>query len=466
MTFRMLIDGRLVQVSNTINVLNPATGEVITTVGRANAELMEHAVSAAKRASRSWAAIGFNERRKFLLRFADEIQGHFNDLAQTLTEEQGKPLVQARDEVGASIAMIRYVAGLETKDEVLLHTQSEKVIRHRTALGVVVAIAPWNFPMLLMVAKLAPALIAGNTVICKPSPTTPLTTLMLGEIGQGIFPAGVLGTLVDDNDIGPMLTAHPDVAKVSFTGSTAIGQQVMANAAAGIKRVTLELGGNDAAIVLDDADVEHIAPRIFAAATYNAGQVCFATKRVYAPSSMYNALCASLADLANAAVVGDGRDPSTQIGPIQNRKQFAKLQHYLEIARVDGRVIAGGNPIDREGFFIRPTVVRDLPEDSAVVQEEQFGPIIPIIPYDDVDDVITRINCGNFGLGGTIWTSNPERGEMLARKIDSGVVWVNRHLELGFDVPISGCRRSGFGVEHGQEGLESFTQPHIVSIAL
>jgi len=462
----MLIDGGLLSGAAHIDVVNPANGKLVARAPRADAGLVERAVTAAKRATGAWGALAFAERGAMLSQLADGMNARFDDLAGLLTEEQGKPLAQACHEIGGAIAALRYFAGLRIEEEILFRSSDEKVVRHRTPLGVVVAIAPWNFPVLLMVMKLAPALMAGNAVICKPAPTTPLTTLLIGEIGEKTFPPGVLSTLVDESDLGSVLTCHPDVAKISFTGSTGTGRKVMASAALGIKRLSLELGGNDAAIVLDDADVKTVAPHIFLAATLNAGQICFAAKRVYAPALLYERLCAELAALARAAVVGDGRNPETEIGPIQNRQQYEKLLRYLEIAKAEGQVIVGGEALEGPGFFISPTVVRDIPDTSALVQEEQFGPIIPIVRYEDLDQVIAQVNSGDYGLGATIWTSDPERGLSVARRIDAGVVWVNRHLELGFDIPMSGARQSGLGVENGQEGLESFTQSHIVSVRL
>lgn len=466
MAYRMLVDGALHSGCGEIDVVNPATGQVFARACRADADLLNAAVAAAKLAAGQWGKLTFSQRGEVVTRLADALTAHFDDLLSLLVREQGKPIAQAADEVGGSIAVLRYFAGLALEEETLVDSPVEKVIRHRTPLGVVAAIAPWNFPVLLMLMKVAPALMAGNSVVCKPAPTTPLTMLLIGEIAQDIVPPGVLNILVDANDLGEALTAHPDVAKVSFTGSTATGRKVMASAAAGVKRLSLELGGNDAAIVLDDADIKQVVPRVFDAATRNAGQICFAAKRLFVPLSAYDGFCNELAVLAEKCVVGDGFDPRTEMGPIQNAMQFAKLKDYLAIAHAEGRIVAGGEASDRDGFFIRPTVVRDLPESSALVQEEQFGPIMPVLAYDDLDALVARLNAGSYGLGGTIWTASPERGLAVAKRIDSGVVWVNRHLELGFDVPMGGSKHSGLGVENGIEGLESFTQPHVVSIKL
>lgn len=464
--YRLLIDGALVDGASTMDVVNPATGTAFATCARADASQLESAVAAAKRAFPGWSATPFSERRALLERWADAIEARKDEFTRLLTQEQGKPLPQAAYEMEGTLGLLRTFAAMELETEILRDDGVSRIIRQWTPLGVVAAITPWNFPMLLLMMKLAPGLSAGNTMVAKPAPTTPLTTLLLGEVASGILPAGVLNMIVDQNDLGPLLTSHPDVAKVSFTGSTGTGKRVMQAAADTLKRITLELGGNDAALVLDDADVDVVAPAIFQAATINAGQVCLAAKRVYAPQALYEPLCAALAKLANEAVVDDGEKQGAQIGPIQNRAQFDKLKEFLADAHANGSVIAGGAPLDREGFFIAPTIVKDIPDDARLVREEQFGPILPILAYDDLNDAIARANDSEYGLGGTIWTSNPERAIDVAMKIDSGTIWINKHLDLPFDIPFGGAKQSGFGAEMGREGLEEFTQSKIVNVAL
>lgn len=464
--FRLLIDGTLVAGASALPVINPATGQPFSTAARADASQLDEAVAAARRALPAWAALGWAERRAMLEAVADAMEARFQDFVRLLTLEQGKPLDQASFEVGGSIAALRYFASLELHDRVLRETDEERIVEFHTPLGVVAAITPWNFPILLLMLKFAPALIAGNVVIAKPAPTTPLTTLLLGEVAAPILPAGVFQTIVDANDLGSVLASHPGVAHLSFTGSTATGKKVLASTADSLKRSTLELGGNDAALILDDADIAAVAPAIFEAATLNAGQICLAAKRVYAPADKYDALCEALADLAGKAVVGDGLEQGTQIGPIQNRVQFEKLLGYLADAHESGRVIAGGHALEGDGFFIAPTVVRDIPEDARLVAEEQFGPVIPVLPYDSLDDAIARINASDYGLGGTVWTSDPVLGEAVARRIESGTVWVNRHLALPFDVPFGGAKQSGIGRQQGIEGLKEFTQARIVNVNL
>ena len=342
---------------------------------------------------------------------------------------------------------------------------TQKVVRQHKPLGVVAAITPWNFPVLLLMIKVAPALLAGNTVVAKPAPTTPLTTLKFGELCARILPAGVVNVIVDQNDLGTALTGHPDVAKVAFTGSTATGKKVMASAAGTLKRLTLELGGNDAAIVLEDADPKEVAPKIYAAAMFNAGQACIAIKRLYVHDSIYDAVCDELGRLARETVVGDGLEPGTQMGPLQNEAQFEKVKGFLEDARQNGKIVAGGEVLEREGYFVQPTIVRDIPDNARLVREEQFGPVLPVLRYSDIDDVIARANDTEFGLGGSVWSSDRDRAFGVAARINSGTVWVNKHLDVGPDTPFAGAKQSGIGAELGQEGLEEFTQATIINMA-
>jgi acyl-CoA reductase-like NAD-dependent aldehyde dehydrogenase len=348
---------------------------------------------------------------------------------------------------------------------VLKDDDETRIVLQHAPLGVVAAITPWNFPLILLSIKVGPGLLAGNTMVAKPAPTTPLTTLLFGEIAAQILPPGVLNIIADKNDLGGKMTAHPDIAKVAFTGSTATGKKVMASAASNLKRITLELGGNDAAIILDDVDPKEVAPKIFGGATMNSGQVCLAIKRVYAPKSMYDALCEELAKLAKDAILGDGLEQGTQLGPIQNKMQYEKVKEYLDDARKNGKIIAGGELPDRPGYFIPPTIVRDIPDDARLVREEQFGPVLPILSYTDVNDAIARANDSEYGLGGTVWTKDLDRGYEVASQVESGTIWVNKHLDLPFDVPFGGAKQSGIGAEYGQEGLEEFTQAKTVNIA-
>lgn len=465
MAYKLLIDGDLVDGASMLEVIEPATGRVFESCARADEAQLEQAIAAAKRAFPSWAETPHADRRAVLEKFADALEARLPEFAQLLTREQGKPLDQAEGEIGGSIAALRYFSAVELPVEVIRETADEKILQQRSPLGVVAAITPWNFPVILLMLKLAPALAVGNTVIAKPAPTTPLTTALLGEVAAAILPPGVFNVIIDNNDLGSRLTQHKDIAKVSFTGSTATGKRVMESAAGTIKRLTLELGGNDAAIVLDDADVKTVAPKIFNAAMINAGQVCLAAKRIYAPRGMVDALCEEFARLGEEAVVDNGLHQGTQIGPIQNKQQFDKVLGLIAEAKQEGTVVVGGERTGGDGYFIRPTVVRDLPNNSRLIQEEQFGPVFPVIAYDDLDEVVRSANDSEFGLGGTIWTSNPERAVEVALRLETGTVWINKHLDIPFDIPFGGAKQSGIGREQGVDGVKEFTQAKIINVA-
>jgi acyl-CoA reductase-like NAD-dependent aldehyde dehydrogenase len=463
--YRLLINGRLVPGAATFEVINPATEEVLAACPRADRRQLDQAIAAAKAAFPGWAATPIEKRRELILQFADALERETLSFARLLTQEQGKPLPAAEFEIRGAVGMIRTWCRFDLKTEVLRETDAARLVRQRVPLGVVAAITPWNVPVHLLMLKLPPALLAGNTVVAKPPPTTPLTTLRLGEICAKIFPAGVVNIIADENDLGGALTSHPDVAKIAFTGSTATGKKVLASTASTIKRLTLELGGNDPAIVLDDVDPKQVAPKIFNGAMMNSGQICLAIKRVYAHDSVYDELCNELAALAKRAVVGDGLEEGTQLGPLQNKMQFEKVKGYLEDAREHGKVIAGGAPLERRGYFIPPTIVRDIPDDARLVREEQFGPVLPVLRYADLEDAIARANDTEYGLGATVWSSSTERAYQVALRINSGTVWVNKHMDLPHDIPFGGAKQSGLGTEMGQEGLEEFTQAKIVNVA-
>lgn len=463
--YSLIIGGQRVAGASRMAVINPATEQVVSICPRGDAAQMEAAVAAAKAAFPAWSQTPIAQRREKLLALADALEARTDEIARVLTAEQGKPLADAVGEVAGSAYILRALAELDIQTEVLKEDETGTVVSHRTALGVVAAITPWNFPISILVIKIVPALLAGNTVVAKPAPTTPLSSLLIGEIADSLLPPGVFNIVTDDNDLGGLLTAHPDVAKVSFTGSTATGKKVMQAGASDLKRITLELGGNDAAIVLEGCDPKEVAPKLFAGAMMNAGQVCLAIKRVYAPEAIYDALCDELGKLANQAVVGDGAQQGTEIGPLQNRAQFEKVKGFLDGARRDGRIVAGGEIPDGPGYFVRPTIVRDIGDDAPLVREEQFGPILPVLKYASVEDAIARVNDSQYGLGGTVWAADRRQGLEVALRIDSGLVWVNQHLALDPAIATGGAKHSGVGHELGLEGLHEFTQSHVIYVA-
>ena len=462
--YPMLIDGQLVAGAAELDVVNPATEDVFAKAPRADAAQVEQAIAAAKKAFPAWSARSVADRGAVLVAMADAIEQHVEAIARVLTQEQGKPLGNAMHEVGGVAATWRRYAKTDLTPKLVEDSERRRIEIHRTPLGVVAAIIPWNFPVGLFASKVANALITGNTVIAKPAATTPLSTLMIGKVIADIVPAGVLNIVSDANDLGGILTGHPDIRKISFTGSTATGRKVMENSAASLKRVTLELGGNDAAIVLDDADPARTAKGLFGGAFYNSGQVCLAVKRAYVHDSIYDRVVDELSDLARAAVVGDGLQQGTQFGPLQNRMQYDRVRELLDDAKQHGTVAAEGNTPEGPGYFIAPTIVRDISDGTRLVDEEQFGPVLPVIRYTDVEDALERANSSNYGLGGSVWSSDIARAAGVAARLETGSAWVNTHMDLGPDVPFAGAKDSGIGVEHAEEGLFEFTQIHVVNV--
>lgn len=465
MDYKLLINGALVDGAGTMPVLNPATEEVLADCPTASEAQLDEAVAAAQAGFKIWKDTPIDARRAKLGEIADIIETNTEALGRILTQEQGKPLEEAMGEVMGASMFFRYFQTLDLPVEVLEDSEAQRVEVHRNPLGVVGAIIPWNFPLVLLAFKLPAALLAGNSIIIKPAPTTPLSALHLGRLIADVLPAGVVNVIADNNDLGDKITTHKGISKISFTGSTATGARVMASAASTLKRVTLELGGNDAGIIMDDVDVDAVAPQIFGGAFGNNGQICIAMKRVYAHESIYDRLVEQLAKLANEAIVGNGLEQGTQFGPLQNKMQFDKIKEYIEDGRANGTIVAGGEVSEGKGYFVPPTIVRDIDDDSRLVKEEQFGPVLPVIKYSDVDDVIERANDSEFGLGGSVWSSDIDRAYEVAKKVDSGTIWVNKHADLQPHVPFGGIKTSGIGTELGAEGLNEFTQRKVINVA-
>ena len=463
--YKLLINGEMVDGDLSMDVLNPATEEVLADCPRASEDQLNAAVAAAKAAFPAWSKTDVDERKALVLKIADVIEANATELVQLLTKEQGKPLEAATVEVYGMAAFCRYFTSLDLPAEVLEDSDARRVEVHRNPLGVIGAIVPWNFPLLLMAFKLPPALIAGNTLVIKPAPTTPLSTLRLAELISDIVPAGVINFITDANDLGAPMTAHPDVRKISFTGSTETGAKVMAGAAGLLKRITLELGGNDAGIVLDDVNPKEAAQKLFDSAFQNSGQVCIAMKRLYVHENIYDEVCDELATIANDTIIGDGSEQGTKLGPLNNKLQYDKVKALIEDAKQEGNVIAGGEFPDKPGYFIRPTIVRDIKEGSRLVDEEQFGPVLPVMSFADESEAVARANSSPWGLGGSVWSANPERAYALAEQMDAGTVWINKHAELDPTIPFGGAKMSGLGNELGQEGLLEFTQQKIINMA-
>jgi acyl-CoA reductase-like NAD-dependent aldehyde dehydrogenase len=460
---RMLINGRLVKGAATLDVINPATGRPLTAAPRADRAQLDQAVAAAKAAFPGWSATPLRERGALLIKLAEALEAEQSEFARLLTEEQGKPLPDSLGEIALSIATLRYFATLDLPLEVLKEDTTQKVVRQHKPLGVVAAITPWNFPVLLLIIKVAPALLAGNTVVAKPAPTTPLTTLKFGELCARILPAGVVNIIVDRNDLGPALTGHPDVAKVAFTGSTATGKKVMESVAGTLKRLTLELGGNDAAIVLDDADPQAIGKGLFWGAFINNGQICAGVKRVFVPESLHDEVVGVLAERARRLRIGPGVEPGVHLGPIQNRMQFDRVSGLVADALSGGAsAVVGGRPGEGPGYFFPPTILTGVREGMRIVDEEQFGPALPVLSYRTVDEAVERANATRFGLSGSVWGTDLDRAAAVAGRLDCGTAFVNDHLALDPALPFGGSKESGIGVENGPWGLDEFTQIQVL----
>ena len=398
-----------------------------------------------------------------LLAASDAVDAAAKELGPLLTAEQGKPVAQAIGEAKGVALWLRHFAKLDLPREVI--QDDERVFAEvvRRPVGVVAAITPWNFPLSMAAWKFAPALRAGNTVVVKPSPYTPLATLRLGEVLRDALPPGVLNIVSGSDELGGWMTAHPLVRKISFTGSVATGKKVAAAAAPDLKRVTLELGGNDPAIVLDDVDTEKVAEKLFWSAFRNSGQVCIAVKRVYVPERLHDDLVDALAAKARAAKVDDGMAEGTDLGPINNKPQFERVSELVSDALSNGATaVAGGGPTERPGHFFAPTVLHGVSDGPRTVGEGKFGPALPVIPYRDVDDALARANATTFGLGGSVWSADPDRAADVAERLETGTAWVNTHAALAPHQPFGGAKWSGIGVENGSWGLLGYTEIQVV----
>ncbi len=460
--FVMTIGGDTVPAEESFGVVNPANGEVFAHAPECSPTQLDAAFDAAAKAQRDWRA-DEGERRATLLKMADVLLASGAELAPVLTAEQGKPLGDANIEVFAAAIWCQYFANLETPPTVIQDDDEALVEVVRRPVGVVAAITPWNFPLTLAFWKIAPALLAGNTLVLKPSPFTPLSTLKVVEILRDVVPPGVVNAVSGGDQLGAWMTSHPVPRKVSFTGSIETGKKVAISAAPDLKRVTLELGGNDPAIVLDDADPSVDSKAIFAGAFNNNGQVCSAIKRVYVPESLYDDVVDGLAAQASAIKVGDGTEADTKLGPINNAPQYERVKELVGDALSRGaRAATGGHAMDRPGYFFEPTILAGLSDGTRIVDEEQFGPALPVISYRDVDDVVERANATHFGLSGSVWGADTDRAANVAGRLECGTAWVNTHLALSPQQPFGGFKWSGVGVENGPWGLAEFSEIQVV----
>jgi len=456
----MTINGEAVVTKNTQPVYNPATRAVFAEVPDASKELLDDTVRAARQALEPWRNTPVSQRQSAMEGFADLLEAHSEELMTLLTREQGKPRAGAEFEVLGSVAWIRAIATQSLPDELVEETDERRVITRFTPVGVVGAIVPWNFPILLSIWKIAPALMAGCTLILKPSPYTPLCDLKMVELAQQAFPPGVLSAVSGGDDLGKWITSHPGINKVAFTGSTETGRHVMRSAADTIKRVTLELGGNDPAIVLPDVDAKAIAPELFWAAFQNNAQFCNVSKRLYIHEDIYDEVRDALVEFIEANIkVGDGTLEDTDLGPIQNSMQYGKVKDYFADCHANGYKFALGGKIDEnaKGWFVPVSLVDNPPENSRIVQEEPFGPILPLLKWSDEDDVIARANDTIYGLGATVWGKDLNAVERIGSQLEAGTVWLNEVHQYSPFQAFGGHKQSGLGCENSLHGLMEYT---------
>jgi acyl-CoA reductase-like NAD-dependent aldehyde dehydrogenase len=448
-------------------VLDPATGEVVGRVASGSVADLDRAVAAARAAQPAWGARADVERIDLLLRAADAVEAAAEPLAELLSREQGKPLngPNARFEVGACAAWLRATAATELPVETVVDDENTHAELRYRPVGVVGAIGPWNWPMMITVWQVAPALRMGNTVVVKPSEYTPLSVLALVDVLNGVLPGDVLTAVAGDREVGARLSSHPDVDKLMFTGSTATGQAIIKSSADTVKRLTLELGGNDAGIVLPDVDPRAIAQDLFWGAFINTGQTCAALKRLYVHSDVYDEVCAALTDVARAMPMGRGLDEENVLGPLQNRAQYDIVARLVDAARDAGaKILVGGDPDpDAPGYFYPATIVADVDDDNPLVAEEQFGPALPVVRYDDLDQAVAMANGLDVGLGASVWSSDRDAARAVAARLEAGTVWINSHGGVHPMIPFGGVKKSGYGLEFGVEGLKSVAVPQVIN---
>ncbi|KAG9244072.1 aldehyde dehydrogenase [Calycina marina] len=462
-TFRNVINGKLVDGEKTRAGINPATKKANAQVPVATEKDLDNAVDAAKAAFKTWSRTTIEERKKAVSAYSAALKEQREGFAALLTKEQGKPLPFAQAEADSGVYWLDENVKLELPETVEEETDERKVITRYTPIGVAAAIVPWNFPIQLAIGKIAAALLTGNCLIVKPSPFTPYCGLKLVELAQSFFPPGVLQVLSGDDNLGPWITSHPGIDKISFTGSTATGKRVMESASKTLKRVTLELGGKDPAIVCKSVNIKDAAPKLATLCFMNSGQICIAIKRVYIHESIYNEFRDAMVDHVKTIKVGDGTEEGVFLGPIQNSMQYERVQGFFDDIEKQGQKVAvGGKTADSAGFFINPTIIDNPAADSRIVLEEPFGPILPIMPWSDEEEVIEKANSTLMGLGSSVWSSDLEEATRIARRIDSGSVWVNTHLEVDPKFAFGGHKESGIGSEWGLAGWKAYCNTQVL----
>ena len=464
--YKNLIDGQMITTGEWCDVVNPANEQVIGQVPKCGKAELDQAVAAARRAFKSWKNTPFEERQAACMAISGAIKENAEELYRLLTSEQGKPHEQAKGEIYGAAGMSAAQSTLKLEDVINEDSDTRLSRTRRVPVGVVGGIVPWNFPVMMAVQKIVPALMSGCTIVLKPSPFTPLTTLRIAELIADKVPAGTVNIITGEDSLGPLITQHPDIDKITFTGSTATGKKIMEGASADLKRITLELGGNDASIVLPDADPKKVAEQLFWSSFSNAGQICVAAKRVYIHEDIYDELSQAIADYAKTVKVGDGSQQGTGVGPIQNKKQYERVLELIQDAKDNGYKFLTGGDVDPSGtgYYVPITILDNPPEDARIVAEEQFGPVMPLMKFSTEEEVIQRANNSDYGLAGAVWTGNPDKGVEIAEQLETGTVWINEYLHLSPFTPFGGHKQSGFGAEYGLDGLKEFTYPQVITV--
>jgi aldehyde dehydrogenase (NAD+) len=467
---RLLIDGQWIEGSKNFDTVNPATGEVLTQVAEASSAEVDRAVAAARNAfenrTGAWRKMSASERGRLIWKLADLVEKNIDEVAELETLDNGKPIFESRYvDIPMVVDVLRYYAGWATKiqGETVNTFETAFTYTVREPVGVVGLIIPWNFPLLLASWKLGPALACGCTIVMKPAEQTPLTTLRFGELAiEAGIPAGVINILTGGPEVGKAIVRHPGIDKIAFTGSTAVGKEIMKGAADTLKRVTLELGGKSPNIVFADADIDGAVKGAINGIFYGKGEVCNAGSRLFVESKVKDEFLDKLVGRAKKMQPGDPLDPKTRLGAIVSQEQMQTVLGYIEAGKKDGaKLIAGGNRVNVDGgkgFFLEPTIFGDVSNDMTIAREEIFGPVLATLSFGDVDEVIEQANRNQYGLAAAVWTRDVKKAHTVSRQLKAGTVWINTYGLMDASLPFGGYKSSGFGRELGKNALEHYTE--------